>query len=243
MPDGYVSEDLQWGSERVRKGFDELLANGFANRCETTKWVWVRKHFEWNPPENPNQVKSAAKVASQIPDECSWKPVFMRESGEILGIDPGKFETVSEPFQNPSLTSNSNSNSKQEKPLPASGKPAPDPKVIDLHPEKPETEFKAACRKTLNSFQDAYEARYGARMSENAKVYSQIQTFCKRIGKDEAPLVAGWFPSHPNGYYAQRMHSLDCLVKDAEKLRTEWVTKSVKTPPSEKRNDPFAGAI
>ena len=39
LPDGYISEDLGWVPERVSKGFAELLAKGFANRCETTKWV------------------------------------------------------------------------------------------------------------------------------------------------------------------------------------------------------------
>ena len=58
LPDGYACEDLQWCSERVSEGFSELFAKGFANRCETTKWVWIRKHFEWNSPENPNQKKS-----------------------------------------------------------------------------------------------------------------------------------------------------------------------------------------
>lgn len=72
LPDGYACEDLQWSQERVRGGFDELFNNGFANRCETTKWVWIRKHFEWNPPENPNQRKAAAKVARQVPDEFCW---------------------------------------------------------------------------------------------------------------------------------------------------------------------------
>ena len=63
LPDGYACEDLQWDSERVKKGFAELFQNGFANRCETTKWVWIAKHFEWNPPENPNQKKAAATVS------------------------------------------------------------------------------------------------------------------------------------------------------------------------------------
>lgn len=31
LPDGYASEDLQWTSKRVREGFAELFANGFAN--------------------------------------------------------------------------------------------------------------------------------------------------------------------------------------------------------------------
>ena len=97
LPDGYVCEDLQWDSKRVNKGFMELLSNGFANRCETTKWVWIVKHLQWNSPENPNQKKSAQKIAYSIPDQCSWKQEYMRHSAEILDIKL-------EPFANPSET-------------------------------------------------------------------------------------------------------------------------------------------
>ncbi len=88
VPDGYACEDLQWTAERVAAAFSETLAKGFANRCETTKWVWVFKFLEWNPPENPNQVKAARKVALSVPDGCGWKLDFMRVCGLSLGIEP-----------------------------------------------------------------------------------------------------------------------------------------------------------
>ena len=104
LPDGYVCEDLQWASERVQKGFAELFRNGFANRCETTKWVWILKHLDWNPPENPNQRKAIAKVVTQIPAQCHWKLDFMRVCGPSLGFGEvpktNPFETLSKPFLN-----------------------------------------------------------------------------------------------------------------------------------------------
>lgn len=104
VPDGYVSEDMQWSAARVSKGFAELLSNGFANRCETTKWVWIRKFLEWNPPENPNQWKAARKVASQVPSECGWKRDFVRVFNTFAADDPipeeNPCETVSQPFRN-----------------------------------------------------------------------------------------------------------------------------------------------
>lgn len=104
VPDGYVCEDLQWDAGRVAEGFAELFDKGFANRCETTKWVWVIKHFEWNQPENPNQRKSARKVAQSVPNECAWKPLFIKAVAEILEIevpqDSNPCETVQKPFLN-----------------------------------------------------------------------------------------------------------------------------------------------
>jgi hypothetical protein len=104
LPDGYVAEDLGWPSERVAQGFAELFAQGFADRCATTKWVWVRKHLEWNKPENPNQRKSAAKIALSVPDSCSWKLDFMRVSGEVLALstdqESNPSATLTQPFLN-----------------------------------------------------------------------------------------------------------------------------------------------
>jgi len=104
LPDGYVCEDLQWTPERVCEGFRELFANGFANRCETTKWVWVCKFLEWNPPENPNQRKSALKQAIQVPPDCVWKQAFMRVCRQSLGLEMpeniNRCETLSEPLLN-----------------------------------------------------------------------------------------------------------------------------------------------
>lgn len=87
LPDGYICEDMQWTAERVAKGFSELLANGFAGRCIVTKWVWVHEHLKWNPPENPNQRKAAAKVAQTIPAKATWRAEFMRIVGPQLGLE------------------------------------------------------------------------------------------------------------------------------------------------------------
>lgn len=104
LPDGYVSEDLKWGSQRVAKGFEELFAKGFADRCGTTKWVWIRKFLQWNAPENPNQWKAVWKVVSQIPAQCGWRADFLGHLAQLTGKEPppeaNPSETVSEPFRN-----------------------------------------------------------------------------------------------------------------------------------------------
>ena len=135
LPDGYVSEDIGWPCERVEKAFAELFAKGFANRCATTKWVWIVKHLEWNRPENPNQRKSAAKIAMSIPDECGWKLDFMRVCGPSLGLAPDPSANPSGTLQEPFL--NQEQEQEQDKPPPSGvqgGKPPrpPDGKKIDL---------------------------------------------------------------------------------------------------------------
>lgn len=101
LPDGYICEDLEWTPGRVSKGLGELFRNGFANRCETTKWVWICKFLTWNHPENPNQWKAAKKIVATIPAQCAWKASFLRAFAIACGDpDPGP----EEPFPNRSET-------------------------------------------------------------------------------------------------------------------------------------------
>ena len=96
LPDGYVSEDLNWGSERVAEGFEELFRKGFVNRCESTKWAFICQHFEWNKPENPNQWKAARKMALQIPGNCVWLVDFVEVFNELI---PDKVEPLANPSE------------------------------------------------------------------------------------------------------------------------------------------------
>jgi hypothetical protein len=88
LPDGYVIEDVRWEVPRVRQGFAELFRNRFANRCETTHWVWINKFLTWNRPENPNQWTAARKIADQVPAHCAWKAEFTRVFARAAGDPP-----------------------------------------------------------------------------------------------------------------------------------------------------------
>lgn len=95
---------------------------------------------------------------------------------------------------------------------------APKPKA-SLSPE-----MKLACSQTWEAYCAAYASRYGIEPVKNAKVAGQVVNFVKRVGMSDAPFIAGWFPAHRSAYYIGRGHTVDCLLKDAEKLRTEWAT-------------------
>jgi len=73
LPDGYAFEDLGWTSEQLRNGLETLSDAGFAIYCAKSKWVWIVKFLTFNRPENPNQWKSAGKLAAAIPDNVSFK--------------------------------------------------------------------------------------------------------------------------------------------------------------------------
>ena len=134
LPDGYACEDLKWTAERVAKGFGELFEKGFANRCETTKWVWICKHLEWNPPENPNQRKAAGKMALSIPDECAWKSAFLGACGPLIGPLPNQPTNPSVTVPEPLLNQKQEQKQEQDKDTPqaAARSQKPKPKKTPL---------------------------------------------------------------------------------------------------------------
>lgn len=96
-------------------------------------------------------------------------------------------------------------------------------------PPKENTELKKACYETRASYATAFFERYGTEPVSNAKVNSVIKKFVQRIGFIESPAVAAHYVTSNNSYYVARGHSFDCLLADAEKLRTEWATGKTMT--------------
>lgn len=114
------------------------------------------------------------------------------------------------------------------------------PASADAAPKKPakaDTPLQAACRETFRAYQDAYANRYGEKHVDNAKVRTQIKQFVERLGHDESPLVAEWFVGHPESFYVKSMHGVGVMLKDAEKLRTEWATGRVMTAGKARQSD------
>jgi hypothetical protein len=100
------------------------------------------------------------------------------------------------------------------------------PAAPEAAPKKSKAEKPAVpTSETWSAYATAYEARYSAQPVRNAMVNGQMANFVKRLGQEEAPAVAAWYVSHNNRYYVQVCHSVAAMVKDAEKLRTEWVRR------------------
>lgn len=234
LPDGYACEDLQWTAERVRQGFANVSTKGFATRCEATQWVWLAKFLEWNQPENPNQWKAVKKVAGKVPEKCVWRAHFLYEIGHQIGINapapdpsiPSPFlncsQTVAEPFFNQEQEKEQEKEQKQEV--------APQPPAAP-RPRRPAADAKepAPSTATWNSYADAYELRYQTEPVRNARVNGQIAQLVARLGAQEAPHVAAFFVGHNAQFYVRDMHPVGLLLRDAEKLRTEWATNRQMT--------------
>jgi hypothetical protein len=87
----------------------------------------------------------------------------------------------------------------------------------------------AGTGETWKAYSDAYFNRYGTEPVRNQTVNSQVVQFVKRLGETESPQVAAFFLTHNDVFYVKQMHAVGLLLKDAEKLRTEWATQSQMT--------------
>lgn len=91
---------------------------------------------------------------------------------------------------------------------------------------KPVTSTRTVTLDTWKAYSDAYKARYGVSPVRNATVNSQLAAFVKRIGSEEAPMVAASFVAHNDQFYVKAAHPVGLMLRDAEKLRMEWATGS-----------------
>jgi hypothetical protein len=73
-----------------------------------------------------------------------------------------------------------------------------------------------------DAYADAYQARYQERPASNAKGYGICKHFIARLPIEEAPEVARFYVSHNDAFYVKQLHPLSLMLRDAEKLRTEW---------------------
>lgn len=218
LPDAYAAEDLQWSLERVSEGLRKLVDVGFVTRDEGTKWLFVTKYLKWNRFENPNVATAARKAFDQVPSLPlkSLLALALLEFGVHMHVDfANACQTLSKPFVKPEPEP-------EPEPEPIRTRTRTKPKktspgVADAPPVAP---TKAA----WDAYAGAYSQRYKAPPVRNATVNGQLSQFVGRIGADESPAVAAFFVTHQNGLYVSAMHPVNLLLRDAEKLRTEWAT-------------------
>jgi hypothetical protein len=218
LPDAYAADDLQWASERVSEGFRKLEEAAFVRRDEATKWVFITKYLKWNAFENPNVARAAHKALDQVPS-LPLKPALalaLLEFGQHLTEALTKAcQTLSEPLRKPEPTGTGARTGARTR---TGAKPKP------VSTEAADAATVAPTSAVWASYSEAYLAKYGATPVRNATVNGQLAKFVSRLGAEEAPAVAAYFVGHKNALYVRAMHPANLLLRDAEKLRTEWAT-------------------
>jgi len=118
-----------------------------------------------------------------------------------------------------------------------SGEPSVPSLVAPLSKGEQEAQMQEACKQTWGAYRMAYRERHGVDPVRNAKVNANVRDLVKRLGREEAPHVAGWFLSVNEQYAVKRMHDLGVLLAGAEAYRTQWATGRQVTSTSAQHTD------
>ena len=94
-------------------------------------------------------------------------------------------------------------------------------------PGAPRTAHPVAAPKTAGvweAYRVAYQIRYHAEPVRNAKVNGVLAQLIRRLSEEEGPDVVRFYLQHNAALYVRAGHPVELLLRDAEKLHTEWVT-------------------
>ena len=76
LPDGYITEDLRWDIQTVKKAFHELADIDFLTRDEQTGWLVIHDFLKWNPIQNSRQGIGIHKLFEGVPTHSTvFKPL------------------------------------------------------------------------------------------------------------------------------------------------------------------------
>lgn len=198
----------------------ELERLGFVRRY-TAYGIDVVEVLKFKDHQTPHNTEKASKLP-EFSGQIARKPAPALDNGGFtVGSRNSNDGKTPDSLIPDSLSTDSLiPDSKTLAPTPAGDEPPP---VKAEKPKKPAKE-QAPTADAWGAYAHAYQMRYGEPPVRNAKVNGQLAQFVGRVGAQEAPDIARFYVGHQGMYYVRNMHPIDALLKDAEKLRTEWAT-------------------
>lgn len=224
----------------VGKALRELEDMGVINKVRAGSHgliVGINKHHtQWEGDEVKTRGPGRQAI-NLIDDESSNQNVAPEQSKQLptaINLIETSNQNVAHNRQPQKTTPKDNPNSCAAASATAAVKVGAGKKTNSDHDEGA---LQQACRETWGAYCVAYTGKYGVEPIRNAKISGQVKQFVKRLGYTESPLVAAWFVGHPGRHYVQELHSVGALLKDAEKLRTEWATGRIVTATTAGQSD------
>lgn len=97
--------------------------------------------------------------------------------------------------------------------------PAPKPPAA-RKPKAPDEEKPTV--PTWEAYSAGFEHRYGHAPLRNAAINGKLAQFLKKVPAEDAPQVAAFYVTHNQSLYVSSKHAVDLLLRDAEKLWSDW---------------------
>lgn len=246
MPEALKLDCLPYDKVDFSRVLDALATRGFLVKyaCRGREYGFVRtfkKHqvinnkesaSELPSPEDASEIVDDSTREPRVPDASTTRSDLVQGEGNGLGREQNRRE-----------------GNDREGGLALPRSPAPSPAPIPLgEPRKrrPKTR-KDPLRDQIDSaatwdaYRVAYVARYECEPTRNAKVNGQVSHFLQRVPREEAPDIAAHYVTSNNLRYVSAGHGWGDLLRDAEKLRTEWLTGRTGTLHGAREADRRAG--
>jgi hypothetical protein len=94
-----LTAELRWSEKRFRRGFAQLLQQGMVCYDERAALIWLPNFLKYNPPENPNVVKSWQASLDLLP-KCGLKDEIIQACRDLIKALPKGFaEGLPEAFR------------------------------------------------------------------------------------------------------------------------------------------------
>ena len=215
-PVAYIAIDTGLTLEGASKGLQRAIEADFCTFEADTEYVFVHAFAEYQigAELDPKDLrcKGVAKELEKVPKGQCWQGFRARYAVPFNlpapAVQASPLQAPSKPGTGTGTGTGAKTGTRLAKTSPA---------VADATTVAPTAEV-------WKAYAEAYENRYGATPVRNAKGNGQLAQFVARIGADEGPAVARFYVGHQGQFYVRAMHSTDLLLRDAEKLRTEWAT-------------------
>ena len=95
-----LAAEKGWSEERLRNALSKALAKGSVRVDERACLVWLPKFLWYNPPANPNVVKSWGKAFDMIPECALQVEIAQGLKAFVEGLDKGFKEALPEAIRN-----------------------------------------------------------------------------------------------------------------------------------------------
>lgn len=230
------------GFEGASKGLRICIQAGYCGYDEDSEFVWVydmaREQIGEALKVSDNQVKNVQKQYAAM-EENPFLAGFYDRYGTDFHLTEKRgagspLASPSEGVANPlgskaqaQAQAQAQASAQEQAQAQAGLRPAP------AKPRAPAAKSKDESRSpsgiAWDFYEVAYVARYGHAPTRNAKVNGQMAQFITRVPADEAPSIAAFFVTMDSAYYVRKCHAVDCLLADAEAIRTQWLNGRVVT--------------
>ena len=215
-----------WRQKRI----EIEMATADARSGKAANKATAAAHARWEQ-HREQELSNAQSNASSIP--LSNAQAMLGSCPTPTPIPKGKNMALSAPLTEPPAASQP---IESQKPIAGMKPPATRKRLNGSHAtEPPKSGF------AWNAYAAAYRLRYGTDPVRNSKANALLCKLVERLGADEAPPVAAFYVGHQGAWYVKNGHALDYLLRDAEKLRTEWATGAMVTDSQARQVDRTQG--